>query len=236
MNSVYFVSKADFRRGHLSVPVDRTYVQSMTQLFPPAPETGTPLKGADPSEIVRDFLALRRSSGKHCLGDPGPTATQLEDLLRVAIRVPDHRRVEPWRFVVIEGTAREQLGEEIAAIATARDDLTSLEQAQAGGLLLRAPLVIAVVSSPDAGHKTPVWEQELSTGALCYNLLLAARAAGFGAAWLTEWIAYDSAVAERLGLAAGERIAGFIYVGTSTADAPERPRPDLPEKITHWSG
>ena len=236
MNSVYFIKEADIRRRHLSVPADRTYVQSMTQLVPPAPETGAPLKGTDPSEFVRDFLALRRSSGKLCLEGPGPTAAQLEDLLRVAVRVPDHRRVEPWRFVVIEGAAREQLSEEIAGIAAARDDLTPAEQAQAGGLLRRAPVVISVVSSPDAGHKTPVWEQELSTGALCYNVLLAARAAGFGAAWLTEWIAYDRAVAERLGLASGERIAGFIYVGTSTADAPERPRPNLPEKITHWSG
>lgn len=235
MNSVYFSSYESHGHTDLSVLTDRAYVQRMTQLFPPAPETGTPLKGADASEAVRDFLALRRSTGKLCLSDPGPNAAQLDELLRVAVRVPDHRRVEPWRFVVIEGDARRQLGDQIATIASARKDLTSAEKEHAGGLLLRAPLVIAVVSSPNPTHKTPVWEQELSTGALCYNLLLAARAAGFGVAWLSEWIAYDRAVAGRLGLAAEERVAGFLYIGTATADAPERPRPDLAAKVTRWS-
>lgn len=207
----------------------------MADLFPDPPETSTPLPADDDSQAVRRFLARRRSAGKQCLAAPGPDAQQLAELLRVAARVPDHRRVEPWRFITIEGGAREAFGARLGDIAAANGEHSASAQALARDLPLRAPVVIVVVSSPDHAHKTPVWEQELSAGAVCYNLLLAARAAGFGAVWLTEWIAYDAAVAETLGLGASERIAGFIYIGTPTAEAPERPRPDMTAKVVRWT-
>ncbi len=209
----------------------------MSDVFPTPPATGTPMAPVLDSEEARRLLALRRSAGKLALAGPGPSPDALDDLLTVAMRVPDHRRVEPWRFIVFEGAARQAFGEAIMPIyrelhpeAPAAD-----VQANAGGLLLRAPVVVAVVSSPDTGHKTPVWEQELSAGAVCFNLLLAANAAGWASVWLTEWIAYDPRVATLMGLAAGERLAGFIYLGTATANPPERPRPHPAEKIRRWS-
>ena len=103
-------------------------------------------------------------------------------------------------------------------------------------LLLRAPVVVAVISSPVDDGKTPVWEQELSTGAVCYNLLLAANASGWAGNWLSEWPAFDDDAGKLLGLEDGERVAGFIYLGTATCDPPERPRADMAEKITRWEG
>ncbi len=209
----------------------------MSSRFPPPPSAGAIMLGARPSSGARNMLALRRSAGKETLGDPGPTGPALEELLSVAMRVPDHRRVEPWRFVVFEGDARRGFGEQIAAIhARNAQDAGEQELALERRRLLRAPTVVAVVSSPDPAHKTPVWEQELSAGAACQNLLLAANAAGWAGCWLTEWIAYDRDVAELIGLSDQERIAGFIYLGTASANPPERPRPAPPGKIERWTG
>ncbi len=181
------------------------------------------------------MMALRRSGGKQMIGSPGPDPTELEEILRVAARVPDHRRLEPWRFIVFEGEARREFGARLAAIHAAdHPDATERDMADARALPLRAPVVIAVISSPDPDHKTPVWEQELSAGAVCQNLLLSANAAGWAGVWLTEWIAYDRAVSVELGLTTHERVAGFIYLGTAKANPPERPRPDMPGKISRW--
>ncbi len=207
----------------------------MVTRFPNPPDTGTPLAVTRPSGAARELLALRRSAGKATLGEPGPSPQALDDLLRVGARVADHRRVEPWRFIVFTGPARDAFGAVLAEIRASREpevDAAALQEERARAL--RAPVVVAVVSSPDPAHKTPVWEQELSTGAVCHQLCLAAMADDWGAVWLTEWPAYDGQVARRLGLAAGERIAGFVHIGTPTADAPERPRPDMAAKVTHW--
>lgn len=207
----------------------------MTTRFPTPPETGTPMAVRQPSEAARRLLALRRSAGKVTLGEPGPSPDALDALLRVAARVPDHRRVEPWRFIVFTGAARAAFGEVLACIHARREpdaDAAALKDERER--FLRAPAVVAVVSSPDPAHKTPVWEQELSAGALCHQLCLAAMADDWGAVWLTEWPAYDDEVAGALGLTGGERIAGFVYIGTPTAEAPERPRPDMAAKVTHW--
>lgn len=207
----------------------------MTQRFPPAPPVGKPLPPSRPSAAARQLLALRRSGGKMMLRGPGPEGEALEELLRIAARVPDHRRVEPWRFIVIAGDARGAFGARLAAIHAARHGSEDEKgAAEARALPLRAPVVVAVVSSPDPTHKTPAWEQQLSAGAVCFNLLLAANAAGWAGVWLTEWIAYDEAVAAELGLDAGERIAGFVYLGTAAAPSPERPRPDIATKTTNW--
>ena len=209
----------------------------MTDRFPTPPPLGELVSPTLPSEGARHLLSQRRSAGKMTLGDPGPSHDQLAELLTVAARVPDHRRVEPWRFITFTGEARTTFGAALAKIYRSQTPLASDEDVHksATHLPMRAPTVIAVVSSPDPDHKTPVWEQELSTGAVCLNLLLAANAAGWAGVWLTEWISYDREVAAVMGLTAQERVAGFIYLGTSTADPPERKRPETAAKVTAWT-
>ena len=205
-------------------------------MFPPAPPVGTTMLPARPSADARALLALRRSASKHHLTEPGPSPDALDELLRVAARVPDHRKLSPWRFITFEGEARTAFGKHLARIHDANTPgAESRDILEAAGLPLRAPVVVAVISSPDRTHKTPVWEQELSAGAVCQNLLLAANAAGWGGVWLSEWMAFDPEVARLLGLTDDERIAGFIYLGTATMGCPERPRPDMSEKITRWA-
>lgn len=169
------------------------------------------------------------------LTEPGPTGLELNDLLTVAARVPDHRKLEPWRFITFQGEARERFGRHIETVYTLHHpDAPADTLAEERARLLRAPSVVAVISSPIKAHKTPVWEQELSTGAVCFNLLLAANAAGWAGVWLTEWLAYNDQIARILQLDADERIAGFIYLGTPTGMSPERPRPDMGRKITRF--
>ncbi len=191
---------------------------------------------ARPSGDARQLLALRRSAGKQALSAPGPSPDEVDELLQIAARVPDHRRVEPWRFIVFEGDARIAFDRRASEIfARAPPSADAAERAAAGGLLQRAPVVIAVISRPDTAHKTPVWEQQLSAGAVCQTLLLATSAAGWAGVWLTEWIAYDREVAAMLGLSESEQVAGYLYIGTPTALPPERPRPELHRKITRWN-
>lgn len=230
MNSVYFKRICDFARA--------LYTPRMTHKIPAPPPKGTLLPTVDENPDVLAFLAARRSAGKLTLAEPGPSPATLAELLRIAARVPDHRKLEPWRFITLTGDARKRFGARLAQIAPGSAVAVSrgVTAEASAGLPLRAPCVVVVISSPDHNHKTPVWEQELSTGAVCYNLLLAARAAGWGAVWLTDWMSYDPGVNGVLGLGDGERIAGYIYIGTSTAYAPDRPRPDMAEKVTAWEG
>ena len=189
-----------------------------------------------PSQDARDLIALRRSISKRGFVDPGPDPDALDSLLTVAARVPDHRRLAPWRFIVFEGAQRDALNANAVAIQKQETpDATEAMLADTASYFTRAPVVIAVVSSPDKAHKTPVWEQELSCGALCLNVLLAANASGWAGCWLTEWIAFSPGVKALLGLTADERIAGFIYLGTAKEDPQERLRPDVSGKIERWS-
>lgn len=185
---------------------------------------------------VLDFLQTRRSNLAKVMAEPGPKAEVLNALLEIAARVPDHRKLAPWRFVVFQGKARADFGQHIAA-AFMRDnpeaplDRTVFE----GQRLMRAPLVVAVISSPvECPRGTPKWEQQLSAGAACFNLCLAAQAFGFGAQWLTEWYAYDAGVNRALGLNDSEQLAGYIYIGTPELPSTERARPDVESKVTHW--
>ena len=188
-----------------------------------------------PSADARALLALRRSAGKQFLTAPGPSPADLDELLTIAARVPDHRKLSPWRFIVFEGDARAEFGKAIAKIhGDNLPDAESHDVIHAAGLPLRAPVMVAVISSPDHSHKTPVWEQELSAGAVCHNLLLAANASGWAGVWLTEWLAFDKKVDAVLGLTEGERVAGYIYLGTASMASPERPRADMSEKVTRW--
>ena len=173
-----------------------------------------------------EFLNDRRSVPSKLLGAPGPSDEQLRALLRTAVRAPDHGKLTPWRFVRIAGDVRSKLGERLVAIQRARgvDDPAVLEKDRAR--FWHAPLVLAVVAKILPGHKIPEQEQLLSGGCVCFNLLLGAQALGFGAQWLTGWMAYDAEVGALFGLRAHERIIGFIHIGTPREAAPERQRPD----------
>ena len=207
----------------------------MTQRFPPAPLLSQALTATRPSPQARALLALRRSASKRFLREPGPAPDEIDELLRIAARVPDHRRLGPWRFIVFEGKARLEFGAALAKIHDANTpDADSKSVLEEAARFTRAPVVIAVISSPNTTHKTPVWEQELSVGAVCHNLLLAANASGWAGVWLTEWLAFDAEVDALLGLKADERVAGYIYLGTSTMSQPERARPDITGKISRW--
>lgn len=206
----------------------------VTRIFPQPPAPGTPMLASRPGAAIRRFLALRRSAGKMHIGLPGPDHEQIAQIIEVAARIPDHRRLAPWRFILLEGDARGDFAGRLGQIAASRPDAGPGAQAAAIALMQRAPVVVAVVSSPVEDGRTPEWEQILSVGAVCYNLLLAANASGFAGTWLTEWIAYDQEVAGLLGLSGRERVAGFIYLGTATADPQERLRPPIADRFTVW--
>ena len=187
---------------------------------------------------MTDWLAAlktRRSVSARLLTGPAPDRQQIDTMLTIASRVPDHGKLAPWRFIVIEGEARAILGQAFAAIAVRKQGLTDPERlAVEQDRLTRAPLVIAVVSKAAEHAKIPVWEQQLSAGAVCMNLLSAAGALGFGACWLTEWMAYDEDARSALGLDAAERIAGFLHIGHASEIPADRPRPDLDQIATRW--
>ncbi len=202
----------------------------------PHPEFGEPLAAVQESEAALRLMARRRSPPVAMLTEPGPSRADLEQLVRVAARAPDHRKLGPWRFLIFEGAARDALGEIFAAALAGDAAKTEIEIAQARALPHRAPAIVTVISSPvDDPKQTPKWEQELSAGAVCQNLLLAACASGWAASWISEWPAFDAAVADSLGLAPAERIAGFIYLGTAKNDPVERQRPDLSTRVAFWN-
>ena len=190
---------------------------------------------AHPSAEAGKMLRLRRSCPADMLREPGPSADTLQAILGIAARVPDHRRVTPFRFILFEGEARARFGAVLKeAFLADRPDATAKQADYEANRFLRAPVVVAAVSSVNPGHRTPEWEQVLCAGAACQNMLLAASAHGFAAQWLTEWYAYDDRVKGALGLGEDERIAGFVYIGTAAEDPKERARPVLSEIISRF--
>ena len=181
------------------------------------------------------LLKTRRSVKPMELLAPGPSAEDLQTLLTIAARVPDHGKLAPWRFIIFEGAARERAGDIIAEVFAAKNpDATADQLAFERSRLARAPLVIAVVSRAGPHVKIPEWEQQLSSGASGMALVVAAHALGFAASWITEWYAYDRAVLERLGLAAHERIAGFVHIGRPRQTPEDRDRPKLANIVTRF--
>jgi nitroreductase len=173
-------------------------------------------------------LETRRSVSAAALAAPGPDRAALTRMLTIAARVPDHKKLAPWRFIVVEGEARARFGAMLAEICRRNEpEASPVRLDTERGRFLRAPLVVAVVSSPVPHPAAPEWEQILSAGAVCLNLLHAASASGFGAQWITEWYGYDPAVAAGFGLAPQERFAGFVYIGTPKETPSERDRPGL---------
>ena len=181
------------------------------------------------------LLTTRRSFKPVELSGPAPSPAEIETLLTVASRVPDHGKLTPWRFIVFEGEARQKAGDAIGAAFKAKYPDSKPDQIEAErGRLARAPLVIAVVSRAGQHVKIPEWEQVLSAGAAAMNLVLAAHALGYGASWITEWYAYDRSVLDALGLAPNERIAGFVHIGRPPGVPEDRPRPPLSEIATRF--
>jgi nitroreductase len=184
-----------------------------------------------PAPHAIDLLLSRRSGSAKAMKEPGPSKKQLAQILQAGARAPDHGKLFPWRFILFEGKGRERAGDILAGVMAAEGERgKQVEEERAR--FLRAPVVIGVVSAAREQHKIPVWEQELSAGAVCQNILVAATALGFVGNWLTEWYAYHPVVKDRLGLKAGERIAGFIYLGTPAEELEERPRPDMDGIVT----
>jgi nitroreductase len=189
------------------------------------------------SSPVIDFLLKRNSAPIHELKEPAPSDAEIEALIRVASRVPDHGRMEPWRFILYRGEARERVGRMLADLAEKREGpLSDVRRDKELTRFSRAPLVIGVVSTPRENPKIPDWEMQLSGGAAAMNLVIAANAMGYGTNWITNWYAYDEEGRRLLGLAPHERVIGFIHTGTFDATAPERPRPDISKLYADYSG
>ena len=186
---------------------------------------------------VLTFLHSRKSSSAKAMGAPSPTPEQLAEILHCAVRVPDHGKLTPWRFILWEGAARAAFGETLKARwAVLHPEHGEESLAVVGNLFLRAPTVVAVISTAAAHPKIPLWEQQLSSGAVCQTILLAAAALGVGCQWNTGWVAYDEGVAKAMGLAPHEKVSGIFYLGTGTAPLEDRPRPDPMRLLTRWSG
>ncbi|MFO1033091.1 MAG: nitroreductase [Hyphomicrobiales bacterium] len=182
------------------------------------------------------FLKTRKSASAKAMTVPGPSESQLADMLQLAVRVPDHGKLAPWRFISFSGEARARVGEGFKARWQELHPEHGPDiQAFVAGMFTRAPVVVAVVSTAAAHPKIPVWEQQMSAAAVCFNLVLAAQAMGFDAQWMTDWVSYDEKAKALMGVAADENIAGLIYIGTAAAPLEDRPRPDAAALHTKWS-
>jgi nitroreductase len=184
---------------------------------------------------LRSHLATRRSSKARDMVAPGPDAAQLRDIIALALRTPDHGKLAPWRIVTVGADQRE-------TFATLLKEAWVRENPGAAGLDLsaldqfahQAPTLLVLLSTPVAGAKIPVWEQQMSAGAVGMNLLHAAHAHGFVGSWLTGWAAYSPDVAAAFGARTGDTIVGYFFLGTPGADLSERPRPDYDEVVRAW--
>ena len=186
-----------------------------------------------PAPGAMDLLLTRRSGSAKAMTGPGPSPAQLDTILAAAARVPDHGKLFPWRFILFEGEARARFGQMLAECLPP-EEATPERLTMERGRFLRAPLIVGVISRVREGIPIPVWEQELSAGAVCQTLLIAATTLGYVANWLTEWCAFNAKVGERLGLQDGERVAGFVYIGKSTQPLEERVRPELDKIVTRF--
>jgi nitroreductase len=185
---------------------------------------------------VLSLLRTRKSASAKAMTEPGPSAAQIAEILALATRVPDHGKLAPWRFILWEGAARRDFG----AVMRKRWQALHPEHGEdslafVAGLFMRAPAVLAVVSTAAEHPKIPVWEQQLSAGAVCMNILTAATALGLGSQWNSDWVAYDTEMARAMGLKPHEKIAGLIYLGTPAGPLEDRPRPDASALLTRWA-
>lgn len=192
----------------------------------------SPQQSAGGFERAIDLLLTRRSAKTFLT--PGPTPNEVETILKAAARAPDHGKLFPWRFILFEGEARPRFGAMLVEVLRRAETVSPEREARERARFERAPLVVGVVSRVRTDLPIPEWEQVLSAGAVCQNMLLAAQALGYAGNWLTEWYAYHPDVAAALGLSAGERIAGFVHIGRAQDGRPDRPRPDLSAIVTRY--
>jgi len=180
-------------------------------------------------------LLERRSVKAMDMQTPGPDAADLDTILSMAVRVPDHGKLGPWRFIQFRNDARGEFGEILAERYAELNPESREQHIEAERQrFLRAPVVVAVIARIRAGIKIPEWEQQLSVGAACQNILVAASLLGYAAQWLTEWYGFDHVIDTALGLEAHERVGGFIYLGSASEKPPERVRPQLAELLSDW--
>ncbi len=181
-----------------------------------------------------DFLRDRHSTPVAQIKGPAPSQEELEAILTFSTRIPDHGKLAPWRLVVYRGGINKELGEQFLALALKKTpDMADAAREAELTRFTRAPLVVAVVSTAAPHPKIPEWEQVLSAGAVCFNMLMAASAHGYVANWRTEWVAYDDEALALLGIRQGEKVAGFIHIGSSDFPTPDRPRPDIAQIVTY---
>ncbi len=197
----------------------------------PLPSFGEALPIAPSPETV-DFLRRRRSASALSLGEPGPDAAELAAIITLAARAPDHGKLNPWRFVVLQGEPKGRFIEGLEAIAAARPDAPKAEAKLAK--IRTPPITVAIVSRFTPGE-IPEWEQRLSAGSVCTLMIIAAQAMGYGANWITDWYAYDEEAARLLGLEPDEKVAGYIHMGTAAQAPLERVRPDLSAIVSDWT-
>ena len=187
-----------------------------------------------PCDHTYDLLMRRRSVKTRDMRAPGPDDTVVTKILAAGMRVPDHGKIAPWRFIVLRGDDRAKLGDVIATSLVAENETSEKIADKMRGYATQAPVLIVAVSCPSGDRPIPLWEQELSSGAACQNMLIAATALGFASQWLTGWASYSPGVCRGLGLTTDEKIAGFMFFGNHADGEPtERPRPD-PAAHTRW--
>lgn len=192
-------------------------------------DLGQALPLPTPSPELQHRLAVRRSAPAQALGGPGPSPAEIERILELGARTPDHGKLFPWRFVVMGPRSRAVLAEALLPLTDRQADPGKARKVLSK--LTAPPLSILVVSTPVEGHKVPVWEQQLSAGAVCMNLGHAAHALGYSSSWITDWYSYDPQALEFLGVVESERVAGFVHIGTLAEPPLERPRPDMTQKV-----
>lgn len=184
---------------------------------------------------LADYLATRRSTPAFQMRDPGPSRNEIEEILKLTVRVPDHGKIAPWRFIVYSGAKRAEIGEALLKMRLEKEpdlsqELIEVERTR----FTRAPVVVGVISTAAPHPKIPEWEQVMSAGAVCLNLLMAANANGYVANWLSEWFAFDETAYPLLGIRPGEKVAGFIHIGSTDFPNTERPRPELADVVTWY--
>ncbi len=192
------------------------------------------------SDLI-DFFKTRSSTPIVGLIEPAPSAEELTEILTIASRVPDHGRLNPWRFIIYRGDARIQVGEMLTERAAQRavennEEFSESHREKELKRFSRAPLVIGVVCSPRDTHRIPEWEQFLSSGACAMQLCNAANALGYGSNWITNWYSDDEEGKRLLGVAPHEKVAGFVHIGSPKAAAPDRPRPELQSVVSEYTG
>jgi len=194
-------------------------------------DLGQALPLPTPSTELQARLAVRRSAPAQSLMAPGPSPAEVARILELGARTPDHGKLFPWRFVVMGPQSRAALAGALLPLADEQADPGKARKVLSK--LTAPPVTILVVSTPVEGHKVPVWEQQLSAGAVCMNLEHAADALGYSASWITDWYSYDPQAIGLLGIVEGEQVAGFIHIGTLAEPPLERPRPDLAAKVDY---